>query len=104
MSSISHDPAVVRTAAHDVGAVGAQLSNAWAAFSGRVAAMGDIFGDDPVGGLIGASYRAAHAIAERSFSSVSQALHGFAAGLTTTADRYAQREQDVCDRFDGLGG
>jgi hypothetical protein len=48
--------------------------------------MGEIFGDDPVSSLIGASYQAAHQIAEQSYASVAASFDGFGQALHAMAD------------------
>jgi hypothetical protein len=58
-----------------------RLEGEWAAFSSQVQSMGDIFGDDAVGGLIGASYQAAHQIADECFVSVAESFDDFGTGL-----------------------
>ena len=55
--------------------------------------MGDIFGDDLVGGLIGASYSAAQDIANDSFTSALDGFTQIADGLDAMAQLYDVTEQ-----------
>jgi uncharacterized protein YukE len=88
-----HPPAI-RQGGDAVDNAATRVADAWAAHAERVAAMGDIFGTDPVGGLIAASYRAAHQTAERSYQSVTKSLAGFGSALHTTAAGYEQTDVD----------
>lgn len=87
------EPASLRRAEQGVRSAGERLANAWQALIGQAQGMGDIFGDDMVGGLIGASYAAAQDIANRSYGSVVKGFGGFADGLATMAERYDRTEQ-----------
>ncbi|MBO0868498.1 MAG: hypothetical protein J2P15_08025 [Micromonosporaceae bacterium] len=79
-----------------------RLTDAWAAHANRVAGMGDIFGSDPIGGLIGASYHAAHAIAERSYQSVAASLESFNGALYGIAGAIDNRDAADNDAVKGL--
>ncbi|RKR88168.1 hypothetical protein BDK92_2476 [Micromonospora pisi] len=79
-----------------------ELDGAWARFSGQVQAMGDIFGDDDVGGLIGIGYHAAHEIAGDSYLSVVDGLYSFSAGLSDMADNYDSVEADNTGLFSAI--
>jgi hypothetical protein len=79
-----------------------RLSDEWQRFDGTVRGMGPMFGDDPIAGLIGASYQAAHGIAERSLGTVVDALGEFGSGLCAMADRYEEIEQVNSDGFQSL--
>ncbi len=91
--------AVEREAGQDLHVTSRRLAREWAAFSNQTLGMGDIFGDDPVGSLIGASYAAAHDIADRCFSSVVAALAGFADGLVTSAEAHERNDEACAERF-----
>jgi uncharacterized protein YukE len=101
---IEVDLGALRQSAEDLAGVAQQLAGQWSAFSAQVQSLGDIFGDDTVGGLIGASYQAAHAIADSSFTSVIEAFDGFAGGLARCADTHERTEQDIAGRFRRLAG
>lgn len=102
--SIDVDPQELRRGASQLREVADQLQTRWAEFSGRVQAMGDIFGDDPVGGLIGASYQAAHGLAADSYQSVTTGLVGFSEGLAKMAGRYESADGSSREEFQRLGG
>jgi hypothetical protein len=78
---------------------GARLNEAWSAFSGSVRAMGDIFGDDDVGSIIGTSYEAAHSIAEAAFTSSAERFGEFGQALAAAADRHDANERQITDSF-----
>lgn len=71
------------------------LTAAWNELDSKVRGMGDIFGDDDVGGLIGMSYQAAHDIATENMTSVIEALGGFGEGLEGMAVSYEENEAAV---------
>ncbi|MEV0649376.1 hypothetical protein AB0I28_29380 [Phytomonospora sp. NPDC050363] len=75
------------------------LAELWAEIDGKVASMGDIFGDDDVGGLIGMSYQAAHDIAAENITSVIDALGGFSEGLDGMAASYDETENALMENF-----
>lgn len=75
------------------------LTTAWQALDSKVQGMGDIFGDDDVGGLIGISYQAAHDIATENMTSVIEALGGFGEGLDGMAVGYDENETAVDESF-----
>jgi hypothetical protein len=94
-------PQSLHTAGQGVANAADQLSQQWQSLTSTAQGMGDIFGDDMVGGLIGASYSAAQQIAGDSFSS---ALGGFARiadGLHAMADLYDTTEHANTDTFGG---
>jgi hypothetical protein len=96
---IQVDLAALRRGGEGLQRAAQQLEQEWSAFSGRVQSMGDIFGDDMVGGLIGASYHAAHEIADESFMSAADGLDGFGAGLMESADNHEATDQSGAESF-----
>jgi hypothetical protein len=96
------DPELLAGAGKDMLDVAARLGAAWQAFAATTRGMGDIFGDDSVGGLIGASYHAAEQIAEKSFRSVIAALQGFGDGLATMAANHENNESATAEHFHRL--
>jgi hypothetical protein len=82
--------------------VAEQLDSEWTRFRAGVQGRGDIFGDDAVGGLIGASYSAAQELIDACYTSAAQAFAGFGTGLARMADGYEQTEQDHTDMFQQL--
>jgi hypothetical protein len=88
------DPGSLRTASQGVTAAARQLAQQWQSLQSTAQGMGDIFGDDMVGGLVGASYGAAEEIANDSFSSALDGFAQIADGLSAMADLYDSTEQD----------
>ena len=75
------DQGVLRDGAAALGDAGSRLDGAWQELRGWLAATGDVFGEDAVGGLIGASHGAAERIAADSVSSIVTALGGYGLGV-----------------------
>lgn len=97
------DPASLRTASQGVTAAAHQLGQQWQALQSTAQGMGDIFGDDMVGGLIGASYSAAEGIANDSFSSALDGFSQIADGLAAMADLYDTTEQGNTETVSNTG-
>ncbi|MFG1880557.1 type VII secretion target [Micromonospora sp. NPDC049102] len=93
-----HPPALRQGGGH-LTTVAEQLAAQWEALRARTASMGDIFGDDDVGALIGMSYQAAEEIAAECLGSVVDGLRGFGDGLGVMADQYDLVEQDNDAQF-----
>lgn len=96
------DPDTLRRGGAGLSQVATALAGRWKQFATEVQGMGDIFGTDPVGGLIGASHQAAMQTAAKSLGTVAQALADFGAGLSTMADAYDQTEQTNTGHFQRL--
>ncbi|MEU8130005.1 hypothetical protein AB0B68_22560 [Micromonospora sp. NPDC049049] len=103
MRPLDVDPAQLREAGEAVRTAADQLGERWQQLRATADGMGDIFGADDVGGLIGVSYQAANQVAERSVTSVLNALSGFADGLVGMGNAYDQVEEDNADLFRALG-
>ncbi len=100
-SGFDIEPGSLRSAGKGVADAAHSLSDTWHALKASSDGMGDIFGDDMVGGLIGASYGAASDIADDSFTSTSKGYQKIADGLGAMADMYDDTEQDTADSFGG---
>src|SRR5690349_15693055 len=74
-----------------------RLNGEWDSFQAAVQARGDIFGDDDVGGLIGASYQAAEQMISTCYVSAARAFAGFGSGLAGMGARFAQVEGEISD-------
>jgi hypothetical protein len=90
-------PPSLREGGTNLGDHANRLRDEWDRFSAGVQGRGDIFGDDPIGGLIGASYQAAQQIAHDSYTSVADNLSGFGDGLHAMADDYENTDQGSSD-------
>ncbi|MEU1395243.1 WXG100 family type VII secretion target [Micromonospora zamorensis] len=102
MRSLDVDPEQLRQAAGGVQRAGERLEQQWQRLRATADGMGDIFGDDDVGGLIGASYQAAQQIAEQSVSSVVAAFAGFGDGLARMSTAYDEVEARNAALFERL--
>lgn len=83
--------------------VARELQERWRSAVSQIESLGDIFGDDDVGSLIGMSYWAAHAIAGESYDSIVAGLDWFGSGLRTMGERHAANEDEVTGLFRGPG-
>jgi hypothetical protein len=104
VEQFSVDPDSLRQAGQALRDVGERLGQAWSEFSAQVQGMGDIFGDDDVGSLIGMSYQAAHEIADGAYTDVAEGLADFGEGLTTMADSFDDIEQGNAALLQGVYG
>lgn len=103
MRPLEVEPDQLRSAAIGVRQAGERLEQQWQRLRATADGMGDIFGGDEVGGLIGASYRSAEQIAERSITSVATALTGFGDGLADMGNAYDAVEERNAALFQRLG-
>lgn len=99
MAGFAAVPENLRDSASLMRSASEALTSAWQALDSKVTGMGDIFGDDDVGGLIGMSYQAAHDIAAENMTSVIEALGGFGEGLDGMAAGYEENEAAVEQSF-----
>lgn len=96
-------PPGLRKSGKGLGDTGNKVHAAWQDLQNTVTGMGQLFGDDMVSSLIGASYQAAHQMAHESFTSAADGLNGFGEGLTTMADVYDTTEDATTGQADALG-
>jgi len=99
MDGFHVDSESLRGAAQKLQQAGERLGSEWQSFASGMLGRGDVFGDDPVGSLIAASYQAAHELAEKCYQSGITALGGFGEGLGQMASEYEQMEQELSDTF-----
>ena len=91
------DPSSLRSAGTSIDNIAQQLSDSWSQLAGQADSTGDIFGDDMVGGLIGASYNGALDVADESFTAAVDGFGEVADGLSSMADMYDDTEQGNTD-------
>ena len=103
MRPLDVEPDQVRSAGDGVRRAAEQLEQHWQRLRATADGMGDIFGGDDVGGLIGMSYQAAQQVAERSVTSVVTALTGFGDGLTDMGVAYVEVEERNAALFHQFG-
>jgi hypothetical protein len=96
------EPESLRTAGRDLTGVADQIDEIWQQFVAQVQGMGDIFGDDMVGGLIGTSHEAAMEVADDCMNSVIDGFADFGDGLLDMADSYEQTESGATDLMKGF--
>ena len=96
------DPVMLRQAGQALVSAASRLAEEWAAFSGRVQAMGQIFGDDDISSIIAISYDAAYGIADRAYSSAGDVLGGYGDTLVDMADSYERIEESNLGMFGKL--
>jgi hypothetical protein len=97
------EPASLREAGKDLFGCAQQLNTQWQAFDAQARGRGDIFGDDMVGGLIGASYQVAHQIAGGAYLSVVKSFAEFGQGLAAMANSYQATDESTSAAFDRFG-
>jgi hypothetical protein len=97
------EPESLLEAGKDLFACAQQLNTQWQAFDEQARGRGDIFGDDMVGGLIGASYQVAHQIAGEAYLSVVKSFAEFGQGLAAMAGNYLATDDSAAVPFDQLG-
>jgi hypothetical protein len=97
------DPDSLREAGKDLFECAQTLNTRWQAFDAQAKGRGDIFGDDMVGGLIGASYQVAHQIAGEAYLSVVKAFAEFGQGLAAMADSYQVTDESSSATFEQFG-
>jgi hypothetical protein len=95
-------PETLREGGQAIYEIATRVADEWQRFSATVKGMGDIFGDDPVGSLIGTSHQAAHGVAERCLNSVATGFGGFGRGLGKMADSIEDTEQANTGHFNRI--
>jgi hypothetical protein len=98
------NPPSLRDGGQALSDVGERLDSAWRALESLAQGMGDIFGDDDVGSLIGTTYQAAQQIAAESYGSAAKGFGNFGGGLRKMADDFEQSEQDTSEAVQDVGG
>jgi uncharacterized protein YukE len=83
----------MRTAAGELQNTGQRLSEQWKAMLSTVRGMGEPWGGDDIGMLIGMSYKEIESQADESLSGVAEELGGIADGLRKAADTHEDAEE-----------
>lgn len=97
-------PSSLRRSGEGLQQVSRTVHEEWQKLRTTAQGMGDIFGDDIVGGLIGAAYREIEDVGNDTFTSAGEDFHVMGDGLTTVADRHEEMERahtGVLDNIDG---
>lgn len=98
-------PEEVGGAAKNLQGAGQSLAGAVARFQSQAAALGDAFGDDDLGSVLGMIYQVASEAAFESFQDNADGLQEIGHTLQEMADHYAEAESANQDSFQQvLGG
>jgi hypothetical protein len=97
-------PPSLRDGGQALSEVSERLESAWRELEAMAQGMGDIFGDDDVGSLIGTTYQVAQQIAAQSYGSAARGFGNFGGGLRRMADDFEQSEQDTSEAVSDVGG
>ncbi|GAA2755284.1 hypothetical protein [Actinopolymorpha rutila] len=99
-----NDPEALRNSGKDLMRIGDDGHAAWAALKNTSEGMGDIFGDDLVGGLIGMAYGAVFQLADESFTGSHDDIIGFGERLRYAGDNNERTEQSNAKAMSDLDG
>jgi hypothetical protein len=95
MTGFTVDPESLRGSAGSLDQVVDRLADALAEFEGTVQALGEPWGADDIGTLIGELYHGIHDLAMGCFEGNGEVLGQFAEGLHTMADTFDEVEQEI---------
>ncbi|HEY9392171.1 MAG TPA: type VII secretion target [Mycobacteriales bacterium] len=96
-------PPGLRRAGRELQDVAGRVEAAWQDLQNTVRGMGELFGDDIVGSLIGTSYHAAHDMAQESYTSVAEGLRDVGDRLVVMAQVYERAEQVTAEESGAVG-
>lgn len=82
---------------------GQQVQDEWGKLKSTSEGMGDIFGDDDVGGLIGMAYTTVFGLADEAFTSAADDFNAFGEALNKAGDRNEENENANADMLKRLG-
>ncbi|TMR02437.1 PE domain-containing protein [Actinomadura soli] len=88
-------PDTLRSAAKGLAEAGDQLDQEWSNLKSTVQGMGEPWGADDIGMLIGESYKAIEGQADESFTGAAEDLSGYGEKLTALADNHEKAEQKM---------
>ena len=97
-------PSSLRQSGEGLQQVSQKVHEEWQKLRTTAQGMGDIFGDDMVGGLIGAAYHAIEDVGNDTFTSAGDDFHVMGDGLTTVADRHEEMERAHIGMLDQIDG
>jgi uncharacterized protein YukE len=104
MAGFSVDVTALRRAAAEMQAAADQLDDVVGQFAQGLGGVGDPWGTDTLGTLIGGGYVAIEGLALQTYDSVVAAFDDAAEGLTAMADNYAATEEGISSGFTSLEG
>jgi hypothetical protein len=82
---------------------GQAVQDEWGKLKATSEGMGDIFGDDDVGGLIGMAYTTVFGLADEAFTSAADDFNAFGDALNKAGDRHEENEKTNADMLKRLG-
>ncbi|WP_019632904.1 WXG100 family type VII secretion target [Actinomadura atramentaria] len=86
-------PETLRAAGRELSAAGDRLAQEWSALKSTVEGMGQPWGGDDIGSIIGESYAAIEEQADESFGGAAEDLSAFGEKLAAMADNHENAEQ-----------
>ncbi|XVQ11667.1 WXG100 family type VII secretion target [Spirillospora sp. CA-255316] len=93
MSEYAIEPATIRSAAQELDGVQQRLNEQWSGLLSALRGMGQPWGADDIGVLIGDSYTAIEAKADECYRAMTEELAGFAQNLRVVADNHERAEE-----------
>lgn len=104
MTGFDVDPETIRRAATAMGDAADHLDSVLSDFVSTLGGVGDPWGQDTLGMLIGGGYVAVEQLAVKTYSSVVDGLDGFADGLDDMASQYSTNESATVTDINSVGG
>ncbi|MFC9973746.1 WXG100 family type VII secretion target [Spirillospora sp. NPDC127200] len=95
-------PESLRSAAKGLSAAGERLGQEWSNLKSTVQGMGQPWGGDDIGMLIGESYTAVEAQADESFTGAAEDLSAFGEKLTTMADNHEKAQEQMVGEINSV--
>jgi hypothetical protein len=101
-NELEFDTTSLRGAGTGLTGAAERLQQQWEALKSTVEGMGELFGDDMVGSLIGMTYGIAQEMADESFTSAIGELQFYGEGLGIMAEAYEQTDQGIGTGMDQI--
>lgn len=103
MSQRIYKVSTLRDSGKGISKQGEQVQDEWGKLKSTSEGMGDIFGDDDVGGLIGMAYQTVFSLADEAFTSAADDFNAFGEALNKAGDRHEETEKNHMDLLQRLG-
>lgn len=103
MAQYDISPDSLRRASKGVGDAADELDSALTSFAQALSSVGDPWGTDTLGTLIGGGYAATEELALQTYNSVVESLDGFSEGLEDMAMNYGDAEDRTTTEVDSTG-
>src|SRR5512139_2826207 len=100
----SIQPETLRKAASELQAAGDELSSLWDNLVALVQGMGEPWGGDDIGMLIGTSYMSVQEAADDSYGGAAEDMAAMAESLTAMADNHEAAEQEMAADVSSISG